>query len=83
MMDICLDKKKKKKAVLVTWEMCCSKVSWVEFGRMMMSSVCLQPGFYSNKTAAVGGGDGAGRDVVNMASIQSYQATVQQAFLPA
>lgn len=50
---------------------------------MMMSSVCLQPGFYSNKTAAVGGGDGAGRDVVNMASIQSYQATVQQAFLPA
>lgn len=36
---------------------------------MMMSSVCLQPGFYFNKTVSEGGGDGAGRDVVNVASI--------------
>lgn len=50
---------------------------------MMMSSVCLQPGFYFIKTVSEGGGDGAGRDVVNVASIQSYQATVLQAFLPA
>lgn len=52
-------------------------------GLMMMSSVCLQPGFYFIKTVSEGGGDGAGRDVVNVALIQSYQATVLQAFLPA